>query len=114
MGLKQTWASKFYNLYTDDAGTPEIEKFKNESGIESVTEYRWEFLENMSYYSYLRLFGTFDDISVWDVRWDNVLAAKVNDYFNVTFNFLLIYDEEQSIKRQIKEALQLGICYSLF
>lgn len=114
VGLKQTWANKFYNIYTDDAGTTEIEKFKNESGIESVTEYRWEFLENMSYYSYLRLFGTFDDMSVWDVRWDNVLAAKVNDYINVTFNFLLIYDEEQSIKRQIKEALQLGISYSLF
>ena len=114
VGLKQTWANKFYNIYTDDAGTPEIEKFKNESGIESVTEYRWEFLENMSYYSYLRLFGTFDDMSVWDVRWDNVLAAKVNEYINVTFNFLLIYDEEQSMKRQIKEALQLGISYSLF
>lgn len=114
LGLKQTWANKFYNIYTDDAGTPEIEKFKNESGIESVTEYRWEFLENMSYYSYLRLFGTFNDMSVWDVRWDNVLAAKVNEYINVTFNFLLIYDEEQSLKRQIKEALQLGISYSLF
>ena len=40
--------------------------------------------------------------------------AKVNDYINVNFNFLLIYDEEQSLKRQIKEALQLGITYSFF
>jgi len=114
VGLKQTWADKFYDIYTDDADTPEIEKFKNESGIESVTEYKWEFLENMSYYTYLRLFGTFEDISVWDVRWDNVITAKINDYFNVNFNVLLIYDEDQSIKRQIKEALQLGISYSLF
>jgi hypothetical protein len=115
VGLKQTWANKFALQYTADADTTNgIEKFKNESGIESVTEYRWEFLENMSYYSYLRLFGTFEDFSVWDVRWDNVLTAKVNDYINVTFNFLLIYDEEQSIKRQIKEALQLGISYSFF
>ncbi len=68
----------------------------------------------MSYYGYLRLFGTFEDISIWDVRWDNVLTAKINDYFNVNFNVLLIYDEDQSIKRQIKEALQLGISYSLF
>jgi hypothetical protein len=114
VGLKQTWANKFYNLYTDNADTPEIEKFKNESGIESVTEYTWGFLENMSYYSYLRLFGTFEDFSVWDVRWDNVITAKINDYVNVNFNVLLIYDEQQSIKRQIKEALQLGISYSLF
>jgi hypothetical protein len=114
VGLKQTWADKFYDIYTDDASTPEIEKFKNESGIESVTEYKWEFLENMSYYTYLRLFGTFEDLSIWDVRWDNVITAKINDYFNVNFNVLLIYDEDQSIKRQIKEALQLGISYSLF
>jgi len=114
VGLKQTWADKFYDIYTDDAGTPEIEKFKNESGIESVTEYTWVFMENMSYYCYLRLFGTFDDISVWDVRWDNIITAKVNDFINVSFNFILVYDEEQSIKRQIKEALQIGISYSIF
>jgi len=114
VGLKQTWADKFYDIYTDDAGTPEIEEFKNESGIESVTEYTWEFMENMSYYAYLRLFGTFDDISVWDVRWDNIITAKVNDFINVSFNFILVYDEEQSIKRQIKEALQIGISYSIF
>ncbi len=114
VGLKQTWADKFAFQYTDDDGTPELEKFKNESGIESVTEYRWGFMENMEYYVYLRLFGTFDDLSVWDVRWDNVITAKVNDYINVNFNFLLIYDEEQSLKRQIKEALQLGITYSFF
>jgi len=114
VGMKQTWADKFAFQYTDDNGTPELEKFKNESGIESVTEYRWGFMENMEYYVYLRLFGTFDDFSVWDVRWDNVITAKVNSYINVNFNFLLIYDEEQSIKRQIKEALQLGITYSFF
>lgn len=114
VGLKQTWADKFYDIYTDDDGTPEIEKFKNESGIESVTEYTWVFMENMSYYAYLRLFGTFEDISVWDVRWDNIITAKVNDFINVSFNFILVYDEDQSIKRQIKEALQIGISYSIF
>jgi hypothetical protein len=115
IGLKQTIADQFDSLYTDDPETlNEVEKFKNESGIESVTEYKWEFLDNMSYYSYLRLFGTFDDLSVWDVRWDNIIAAKVNEYVSVTFNVLLIYDEDESIQRQLKEALQLGISYTIF
>jgi hypothetical protein len=114
IGMKQTFADKFALQYTNDLNTPELEKFKNETGIESVTEYKWEFLENMSYYTYLRLFGTFDDLSVWDVRWDNIIAAKVNDYVSVTFNILLIYDEGESIQRQLKEALQLGISYTLF
>lgn len=114
IGMKQTWADKFALRYTDDSETPELEKFKNETGIESVTEYKWEFLENMSYYTNLRLFGTFDDLSVWDVRWDNIIAAKVNKYVSVTFNVMLIYDEDESVKRQLKEALQLGISYNLF
>ena len=115
VGLKQTFADKYAPQFSDDPDTPnEIEKFKNETGIESVTEYKLEFMENMSFYTYLRLFGTFDDLSVWDVRWDNIIAAKVNDYISVTFNVLLIYDEDQSLSRQLKEALQLGISYSFF
>ena len=114
IGMKQTWADKFALRYTDDSETPELEKFKNETGIESVTEYKWEFLENMAYLSSLRLFGTFDDLSIWDVRWDNLIVAKVNDYVSVSLNVLLIYDEDESIQRQLKEALQLGISYNLF
>jgi len=114
VGMKQTFTKEFTS-YSDDIETlTEIETFKNETGIESVTEYKLEFLENMSYLTSLRLFGTFDDMSVWDVRWDNIIAAKVNDYISVTFNVLLVYDEDESIQRQLKEALQLGISYNLF
>jgi hypothetical protein len=115
IGFKQTIASDFDTLYTDDPDTPnEVEDFKFESGIEFVTEYKLEFLKNMEYYTNLRLFGRFEEISVWDVRWDNLLVAKINDYFNVNFNLLLVYDVDQSLKTQIKEALQLGISYRLF
>jgi len=115
LGFKQTFADKFNKTYTDDPETPnEIEKFRNETGIESVTEFEWVFLENMAYKSYLRLFGRFEDISVWDVRWDNTVTAKINDYFNVNINVLLIYDVDETLRTQLKEALQLGISYSLF
>jgi len=114
IGMKQTFTDEF-NQYSDDLETlDEIEKFKNETGIESVTEYKWEFMENMAYLTSLRLFGIFDDLSVWDVRWDNLIVAKVNDYISVSLNVLLIYDEDESIQRQLKEALQLGISYNLF
>ena len=115
VGFKETFASDFSATYTDDPETAnEVEDFKFESGIESVTEYKVKFLENMEYHSYLRLFGRFEDISVWDVRWDNLLAAKINKYFNVNFNLLLIYDVDETLKTQLKEALQLGFSYTLF
>ncbi len=115
IGFKQTFADKFNSKYTDDPETPNVvESFKNETGIESVTEYKIQFLENMVYYTYLRLFGRFEDIDVWDVRWDNIIVAKINKYFNVNFNVLLIYDVDETLRTQLKEALQLGISYSLF
>jgi hypothetical protein len=115
LGFKQTFADEFNSKYTDDPDTPgDTESFKNETGIESVTEFEWGFLENMAYKGYLRLFGRFEDISVWDVRWDNTITAKINDYFNVNINVLLIYDVDETLRTQLKEALQLGISYSLF
>ncbi|MBT8387241.1 MAG: DUF3078 domain-containing protein [Ignavibacteria bacterium] len=115
VGMKQTWADQFAATYSDDPDTPnEIEKFRNETGIESVTEYTIDFLENMNFYTYLRLFGRFEDMSVWDVRWDNLITAKVNDYVSVSLNVLVIYDVNESLKTQLKEALQLGISYTLF
>ena len=115
VGMKQTWSDKFAATYSDDPDTPnEIEKFRNETGIESVTEYSIDFLENMNFNTYLRLFGRFEDLSVWDVRWDNTITAKVNKYVSVNLNVLVIYDVSESLKTQIKEALQLGISYTLF
>jgi len=115
LGFKQTIADKFALDYSDDPDTPaEIEKFKNETGIESITEFTLEFLENTAYVGYLRLFGRFSDFTVWDVRWDNTIVAKINDYFNVNLNVLLIYDIDQTLRTQVKEAFQLGISYTIF
>lgn len=115
IAFQQTFANKFAALYSDDPETPnEIEKFKFDTGIESITELQYEFLPKMTYYSFLRLFSRFDSIDVWDVRWENLITAKINDYFNVNFNMVLLHEISQTRKTQFKEALQLGISYSLF
>jgi Protein of unknown function (DUF3078) len=115
LGFQQTFADRFNLKYTDDPDTPnEVESFKNETGIESVTDYTIAFLENMSFTTYLRLFGRFNDLSVWDVRWDNTITAKINDYFNVNINVLLIYNVNETLRTQVKEAFQLGISYTIF
>src|SRR5690606_750338 len=69
IAFQQTFANKFAAFYTDDPATAiEFEYFKFETGIESVTEVKYEFLPNMTYYSFLRLFTRFDALDVWDVR----------------------------------------------
>ena len=113
VAFQQTFANQF-TKYTDDPETAEIEKFKFETGIESVTEVKYEFLPNMSYYSFLRLFTRFDALDVWDVRWDNMITAKVNEYINVNLGVTVVHEISQTRKTQLRQALQLGISYSLF
>jgi hypothetical protein len=114
IALQQTFANRF-TKYTDDLTTTDkIEKFKLETGIESVTEVKYEFLPNMSYYSFLRLFTRFNHLAVWDVRWDNIMTAKINDYVNVNLSVTVLHEISQTRKTQLRESLQLGFSYSLF
>jgi Protein of unknown function (DUF3078) len=102
-----------FTQYSDDASTPKVEKLKVETGLESVSTAEYTVMENVLLKSKLRLFSQFKSMDVWDVRWDNTIAAKVNDYLNVNFSFLLVYEKAQTPKTQIKEGLQLGLVYSV-
>lgn len=103
-----------YTQYSDDIDTPdEFEKFKFETGLESVTDAKVTVAENIVWQSKLRLFSRFETIDVWDVRWDNTITASVNSWLNLNFSYILIYEKAQSIKTQTKEALQIGIAYKI-
>lgn len=102
-----------HTQYSDDTTTTEIERFKVETGLESVTTGEFNVAENLLMQSKLRLFSRFESMDVWDVRWDNALVAKVNDWLNVNFTYLFIYEKAQSLTAQMKQALQVGITYTL-
>jgi len=115
LAFQEVFASNHAARYTDDPDTPtEIEDFKFETGIESVTETKFTLDDNVLFKSKLRLFGRFEEIDVWDVRWDNALVASINKYFNVNLTVLVVYEKSQSLKTQVKQALQLGVTYRLF
>ena len=99
--------------FSDDPATLKVEKFKAETGIESVTNGEYVLAQNMLFKSNLRLFSRFKSLDVWDVRWDNSIIAKINDYLNTSLSYLLIYQKDQSLKAQMKEGLQLGLNYTI-
>lgn len=114
LGFQEIITNKF-NQYSDDPATKtEVEKFKFETGIESVTDADFKLDDNIVYKSKLRLFSQFKSLDVWDVRWDNIIAAKVTKYISVNFGYLLVYEKAQSLKTQIKEGLQIGFTYNVF
>lgn len=110
--FKETF-TKSYTNFADDPATKEIEKTRFETGIESVTDYKIVVMENVQYTAMLGLFSAFKNLDVWDVRWDNVITAKVNKWISMQFNLLVIYEKRQSLKTQIKENVGIGISYTL-
>lgn len=113
LGLQEVFTNK-YRSYTDDKATEKVEAFKLDTGLESVTDVKANLDDNLLYQAKLRLFTRFTSLDVWDVRWDNTITAKITKYLNVNFNVLVVYEKSQSPKTQLKEALQMGIAYSLF
>ncbi|MEW6194242.1 MAG: DUF3078 domain-containing protein [Bacteroidota bacterium] len=103
-----------FTQYSDDPETlDEFEKFKFETGIESVTDIDYTLDTNVLWKSKLRLFSRFESLDVWDVLWDNTITAKVNAWLGVNFTYILLYEKAQSPKTQMKEGLQIGITYTL-
>jgi hypothetical protein len=109
---KQTITDKYYT-YADDPNTPEIETLKNEMGMELVMDLTWPFYEKMAWKSKMISFSNLKGIDEIDVNWDNVVIIDISDWFNVNFQFQLIYDKDVSAKRQLRQALSIGINYAL-
>lgn len=113
IGFQEIFANKF-RQYTDDPETStELESFRFETGFESVTDINYKIDENILYTSKIRFFSQFKSLDIWDVRFDNVIAAKVTKYITVNFNYLLVYERAQSPYTQVKEGLQIGIVYNI-
>ena len=110
--IQETFTNK-YRQYSDAPETlNKQEAFKLETGLESVTSGEFHFEENFIFKSSLRLFTRYEHLDVWDIRWDSALISKINDYINVNFGVLVIYEKKQSLKTQLREGLQLGFIYT--
>ena len=113
--LKESVASKHASRYTNNPETSdEIEKSRVDFGMESVTDIKLSISDNLLFTSQLILFTDFSALNTVDVDWDNKLTATINKYLNVNFSFRLFYDRNLHVKRQIKEALAVGLTYNFF
>ncbi|PID56493.1 MAG: hypothetical protein CR986_10150 [Ignavibacteriae bacterium] len=113
VAVQEVFTSK-HNSFTDNSLTRTIEKFKLETGIESITSFETYLHKNINYKTKLRLFTRFKRFNIWDIRFDNSFIAKVNSYLKIKLDIFILYEKAQSIKTQFWQALNLGITYKLF
>ncbi len=100
--------------YADDPETEdEIEETKVEVEMESVTDPSLTLGENLLFTSNLELFSDLEASNRMDVVWDNLLAAKVQEYVTASLNVKIFYDRDISEKRQLKQSPAIGLTYTL-
>ena len=80
-----------------------------EAGLEAFTEVDKEVFENVRYQSKLGLFAAFNQVDQPDALWENLITMKVNDWLNVSFEAVTLYDQDISKEVQLKEVLSLGV-----
>ncbi len=97
----------------DDPLTPETEKFKFDIGLNSVTDLKIPVAENVQYVSKLSLFSPFRKLDIWDVRWENLITAQINKWLATNLNWVIVYDEDQIKRTQVRQAFQLGLVFSI-
>jgi hypothetical protein len=93
---------------TNDGSTPEVERYRAQSGIESVTEATIKIDSSATFTGRLGLFGTFQDLGIWSARSDNELKVMFSKSFGIVLNLMIVHDVKQSLRTQYKESLSLG------
>ena len=113
VALREAITSR-YNQYATDLTTHTVHKVWTRGGVESVSELNGNVAENIQIVARLELFApfkTFDRITVLN---DYSLIAKVNKYISTGLTLALINDVNVSARTQMKQALTLGLTYTLF
>jgi hypothetical protein len=114
LSLKETIANDFAIAYSDDPETAEIEKMKIEPGLEWVIDFNKSFAKIVQVNSKAEFFSDLSAAKAIDVNWDSKISAQLGKYIAFNFNIRLLYDIDQSAKRQLQEMLALGLTYTLF
>jgi hypothetical protein len=112
--IKETITRDYPTLYTDDPDTAEIEKIKVEPGLESVTDLKIKLNGLLLVTSQLSLFSNMKATDQIVVRWENAATAALMQFVNVNFTLILVYDKNQSTRRQLSQGLALGLTYAVF
>lgn len=114
LAVKETFADALAVVYTDDPATAALEKKRIEPGAELMTEVNLLFNDHIKYNGKIECFINFKGIEAVDVNWDNQLSAQIVTYVAVNLNMRLLYDNNLSVKRQLREMVALGLTYNLF
>lgn len=110
--LKQTYADRY--AWADDLDTEDkVEDFRNEPGLESISEVNLPWNDIVVYKSRLSAFVNFEGVDEIDGRWENTLNAQVAKYLVFSAGVEMLYDKDLDVDSQLRQSLTIGLTYQL-
>ena len=109
---RMTISNKY--LYADDPDTKRHEKFKDEPGLESITEFKYSFSEIVTFKSRLWAFVNFKGVDEIDGKWENLLALSLSPLFEFQVSYDIAYDKDLDKDSQHKNVILVGVTWRWF
>ena len=100
--------------WADDKDTKKIEKFRDEPGLESVTEYKISLSSLASFKSRLWAFVNFKGVDEIDGKWENNLDVTIAPLIVLSVGVEVAYDKDIDEDTQYRDAVTLGITWRWF
>lgn len=90
------------------------ETFRFEPGYSVLLNLEKTIVSNVTLISSIETFTNLQQhVKSTDVQFTNELVGKINDYMNMSFQFVLVYDEDFSTEVQLKQVLSVGFSFSI-
>lgn len=87
-------------------------KLRNEIAlIQIVATFDKDIAKNVNFKARYQLYANYKDLGAIDNLLEAKLAAKVNEFMNVTLGVILLYDQDQSYQMQYAQSFALGFLY---
>ncbi|WP_445666714.1 DUF3078 domain-containing protein [Fodinibius sp. AD559] len=113
MAMKQTIVSD--TTLSTRYGLEPGESFRFEPGYSLAMNFEKKIVSNVRLISTVETFTNLQrHVDNTDVNFSNELIGKVNDYLNMSFQFVMVYDSDFNREVQIKQVLSAGFSYSIF
>lgn len=112
LAMKQTFVMN--DSLSTQYGLTAGDNFRFEPGYAFALGFEKEVLANLKLISSVETFTNLRrNIDRTDVVFSNELIGKINDFLNMSFQFVAIYDEDFSKQAQIKQVLSAGVSVSI-
>ena len=100
--------------YADDKDTKKFEKYKDEPGLESVTEYKAALSSLASFRTRLWAFVNFHGVDEIDGKWENYLDVTIAPLIVLSVGVEVAYDKDIDEDSQYHDSVNLGITWRWF